>query len=72
MSTVLIIALAVILLLLAFSDPQDPRGRHRVTVIRSSAVRMHLAEGTVDGTPLESGSRWILVRDGNRARTVST
>lgn len=68
------LTLAAVLAVLVFGmmGDQPPRGQHRVRRLRPAAVRMHLAEGTVDDTPLESGSRWILVRDGNRVRVVAT
>ena len=78
MSGILIVMLTAFLLVLVFGVPAEGtregrvRGRHRIQPLRPAAVRMHLADGTVDDAPLENGSRWILVRDEARARTVST
>lgn len=71
--TILLVAILAVLVLPTQDTRKEPlRGRHRVTRLRPAEVRMHLADGTVDDAPLENGSRWILVRDEARARTVST
>lgn len=80
MTVVLIATLVAIVFVLAFSSPvaKPPthEGRHRLSgpkirTLRPESARLHLADGQVDDTPLENGSPWILVRDGNRARMVS-